>query len=353
VGVDGSVSCCTTYVDCTGVCDGPSVVDLCGVCNGNDFNGITCFDPADIVIENSGHTGTGLQDIYPVYDLTAVNGLMRNFSINVTNDSEFEVVVSFSQDTTTGPNGFVYSPVLLLPQRDTFLPINGTATFEFSTSMAFIVASNRSSWKVRKISVKFFRAAYTSRVYTYDFEVFPSMVHCDSVSEMDRCTRLPACIYCFTNPYMRLLRAASADTREDQEDQEEEGNEIATGENMQGKLIWGMRLSGEYGESSSSDRSEIDSRYGDGSGSGRRTPSLSMGSRRRLFSNQIPKTETDRGSTNTDGVCGDGWSTRNCRRIAPYDYVSAAAVPAFAHSSYGHVLLTLTLITSSYLFLNA
>ena len=256
--LDATVTCCSK-VDCAGVCDGASVRDVCGTCRGTDTTGAGCFLPSDITIVVNDSV---LNDVYPIYSLTEDSGLLRAVQVNVTNRSNFQIQVFFTQ-----PSGTIsVAPTLALPAGNTVVDGHRSKIFDVLTSMKSLMAFSNTTWGTKTFNIQFRSSLNPPPVYTTVVNVYPAMTGCASLSSPDTCMRLPGCIYCFTSENWRILRE---------------------------------RFPSENGSLSEANEA------------------------RRLFIEFMPESVSD-GGQDLVGICGDGWLNGDCNTIAPYGFVSEA-----------------------------
>jgi hypothetical protein len=205
----GARYCCPdrSRVDCAGVCDGGAVRDVCGTCQGTDFTGLGCFTSNNVLFT----TGSGDGNWHPVFDMniTASGGLVRRVRLNVTNNNPFVVQVALSEASSTA----LVSPVLTIPAAARIVGINSTITFEMDLSIELLFYGNATAWVAKTVTATYFRPSYPQAIYKKEIRVYPEAVNCGTVSSREACIRLPACIFCVTNPNMRLLRDSAAQRR--------------------------------------------------------------------------------------------------------------------------------------------
>lgn len=278
---DGSVTCCPGYatVDCAGVCDGPAQRDACGTCQGTDSNAIGCFNTSDVVISTESDDNI----FHPVYDALTKDGLRRQIRGKVKNKSPFRILVFFSEVLAAQAQ----APEVFIPGGETPVEANETFSFAIDTSIELLYIGNMSSWTTKQINVRFKRSIYAEKVYDNLIPVYPATVNCSNVTDRSTCMRLPACIFCFTEMKMRILRGTAAES---------------TGTPTAMEQAHGQ--GSEYGEAAAE---------------------------RRLFIEVVPQAVTDPGD-NLGGVCGDGWSNQDCAVIAPHAFAFSAAVATTARS---------------------
>eukprot|EP01032_Pedospumella_encystans_P019028 gene19028-21644_t len=192
---DGAAICCSTF-DCAGVCGGTAQLDQCGICEGD---GLTCYDPAEVTIA----TNSGGNSFYPVYDITIQSGWQQNLWLNVTNRSKHTIIVKIFEDAET----LAVNPVLTRPSEAAYVLPNSWVPVMVSSSIASLLQSNSTTWANKRFTVKYERNVTSDPSAELVFFVYPQVTGCGTLhSARSECLRLPGCIYCFTNPYMRLLR---------------------------------------------------------------------------------------------------------------------------------------------------
>ena len=275
----GAVYCCedVSKIDCRGVCEGTAQRDICGVCEGNDFNGLTCFDTSDIIVA----TGAADGGLYPIYDVTTntSTGLVRTVAVNITNKSKFQITASMIE---ISPN-IANAPVINVPTSIYIIPINTTTSIKITTSIESLYTGSMPIWMTKTLQLRYYRDIYPSLLYMTSIPIYLSSMQCSEVRNMDTCMRLPGCIYCFTSSKMRILR--------------ENNNSIS---------------SNSSNSNSNGDTTLL-----------LNTSSNSQLRMRQLFIEVIPETLSDEGQSLL-GVCGDGWTNQDCAVIAPEAFVSAA-----------------------------
>jgi hypothetical protein len=204
---------------------------------------------------------SAVNDVYPIYSLTEDSGLVRAVQVNVTNRSNFQIQVFFTQ-----PAGAIsVAPTLTLPAGNTVVDGHRSKIFDVLTSMKSLMAFSNTTWGTKAFNIQFRSRLNPPPVYTTVVNVYPAMTGCASLSSPDSCMRLPGCIYCFTSENWRILRERLP-------------------ENV----------------------------------------SLSEAKKaRRLFIEFMPESVSDSGQ-DLVGICGDGWLNGDCNTIAPYGFVSEA-----------------------------
>lgn len=207
--VEGSAYCCPHYeqeIDCTGVCGSTEVVeDVCGECGGNDLTGIGCFNFTQVILTSGVEDNT----YFPVFDVSqAPSTLIIEYYFNISNLSNLSVqidLVDLSVNADTGDPSRL-GPVVLFPQQSEVLE-SGTvdAQFSFQVSLQEVYSDERDGWESKVVLVQYASTANPSAQYGYFLTVNPASTNCDTLSNTDRCRRLPGCMLCVKYPGVRIL----------------------------------------------------------------------------------------------------------------------------------------------------
>ena len=361
-GEGGARYCCPAHfeqVDCAGVCGGTATRDACGVCEGRDSAGSSCFDADRVLLV----TGVANNTFFPVFDVSQpAKTLTVTYLFNVTNLSN-QTITAIASDGS--PNADDFGPALSFsPAQRVTIDVGAKQAFNFTVSLEDVHRGRTDSWEVKTILVTYSSTLDPDRKYLHRMKVNPASKRCRSVSDPAQCRRLPACVLCLTYSNIRVLRAepeagagadANADTIADADtskyisiERSQQPQQRLRSANIVGVLGLTGSDGGKYSASSSYGSSSSYGNSGNkGSGiggsssviplTGGRTVELlgegedggeeGLARGRALFTEFFPfYVEDDDESVFGGGSCVEGWLLEDC----PSDLSSAAPGAAFS-----------------------
>lgn len=194
-----SVTCCSwpNRVDCQGVCAGKVVLDACGVCNGTDFIGLSCFNPDDVVLSTQ---LIQLQHTLPLLSSSDRIYISNNSSSNITYSLALFGAVSSKY------------PKVVFDSAAQVMPINTTNSFDISFSLQDVLNKSITlgfiqEWEAKVLRLTYYRNVYPASKFTMDIEIQPTVSGCDYLGgDIKTCMGLPGCFYCLTYERMRIIK---------------------------------------------------------------------------------------------------------------------------------------------------
>jgi len=226
--------------DCMGVCNGLAVIDKCGVCSGGtsghagDFTGATCIAslvglPTTILanvsyLESSTSSSSSSSSSSSLATTTGGQEHSAHGTSNITfvvrNNHNFNISIQaqiLNADATQQLDPLISVSILASSFDNNgyaIIAANKSMTISLSVSLVRTFTGQTNYFQSKYIEVAYLKqGADTSSTITSYIEVQPITKGCNAILAPSVCMSSPYCIYCLSNPSLRILsQAIEADT---------------------------------------------------------------------------------------------------------------------------------------------